>query len=90
MKIVLLEPLGVSKETLEKLSLQLTDSGHQFTAYVDFTTDTEELIRRTGDADIVMLANHPLPGEVIRSDPDLKFISGAVVGIDRSRREKDR
>ena len=29
-----------------------------------------------------MIANHPLPGEVIRADKNLKFISVAFVGID--------
>lgn len=82
MKIVLLEPLGISNETLSGLSKALTDQGHEFVAYDNFTVDTEELIQRAGDADVLMLANHPLPGEVIRADKNLKFISVAFVGID--------
>lgn len=82
MKIVLLEPLGISKNTLNALSQQLTDLGHTFQAYDTSTTDTKELIRRSDEADILMLANHPLPGEVIRANEELKFISVAFVGID--------
>ena len=82
MKIVLLEPLGITKEKLNTLSESLTKQGHEFISYDTFTTDTEELIRRADDAEILMLANHPLPGEVIRADKNLQFISVAFVGID--------
>ena len=82
MKIVLMEPLGVSSEIIEKLADGLVSAGHTFASYDTFTTDTDELIRRAGDADILMIANHPLPGEVIRADKNLKFISVAFVGID--------
>lgn len=82
MKIVLMEPLGVSSEIIEKLADGLRSAGHAFTSYDSFTTDTDELIRRAGDADILMIANHPLPCEVIRADKNLKFISVAFVGID--------
>ena len=82
MKIVLMEPLGVAPEIIENLADKLRDDGHTFTAYDSFTTDTDELISRAGDADILMIANHPLPGEVIQADRNLKFISVAFVGID--------
>ena len=59
MKIVLMEPLGVSSEIIEKLADGLVSAGHTFASYDTFTTDTDELIRRAGDADILMIANHP-------------------------------
>ena len=82
MKIVLMEPLGVAPEIIERLADKLRDDGHTFTAYDSFTTDTDELIRRADDADILIIANHPLPGQVIQADKNLKFISVAFVGID--------
>lgn len=82
MKIVLLEPLGIEKECLNKLVEQLTKQGHEFVAYDSFSTDTEELKRRSEGADALIIANHPLPGEVILADENLKFISVAFVGID--------
>lgn len=82
MKVVLLEPLGVSDETLNKLSKSITDKGPTFEAYDNFTTDPEELKKRSDGADVLMIANHPLPGSVIEADPALKFISVAFVGID--------
>ncbi|MGI6117200.1 MAG: NAD(P)-dependent oxidoreductase [Bilifractor sp.] len=82
MKVVLLEPLGISKETLDKLAEALTGKGHTFESYDTFTTDEDELKKRSAGADVLMIANHPLPGSVIESDPNLKFISVAFVGID--------
>lgn len=82
MKIVLTEPLGIAKETRDALAKTLTDAGHEFTAYDDFTLDPQELTRRAGDADVLIIANHPLPGEVIRAAKNLKMISVAFVGVD--------
>lgn len=82
MKVVLLEPLGISKETLDNLAASLTEKGHTFESYDTFTTDEEELKKRSAGADVLMIANHPLPGSVIESDPNLKFVSVAFVGID--------
>ena len=82
MKIVLMEPLGTAPEVIEKMAGELRSGGHPFIAYDSFSTDTDELIRRADDADILIIANHPLPGEVIRADKNLKFVSVAFVGID--------
>lgn len=82
MKIVLMEPLGVSSKIIEDHAENLKTKGHEFIAYDTFSTDTEELIRRADHADVLMIANHPLSGEVIRSAESLKFISVAFVGID--------
>lgn len=82
MNIVLTEPLGISDAKLKELSESLTSLGHKFTSYDSFTLDTEELIQRCKDADIIMLANHPLPAVVIEAATHLKFISVAFVGID--------
>lgn len=82
MKIVLMEPIGISPETLAALSETLTDKGHEFKAYDSITTDTDELIARAEDAEVLIIANHPLPGKVIRADKNLKLVSVAFVGID--------
>lgn len=82
MKIVLMEPLGISAETLSTLADTLTSQGHQFTAYDSFTLDTDELIARGKDADVMIIANHPLPAAVINAAPNLKLVSVAFVGVD--------
>ena len=82
MKIVLLEPLGITAEKLGKLAAEVEAQGHTFTSYPDVTTDTEELKKRSEGADILMIANHPLPDEVIDSCENLKLVTVAFVGID--------
>ena len=82
MKIILMEPLGISEDTLKRLSCTLTEQGHTFKSYDTVTTDTSELIKRAEDAEVLIIANHPLPGEVIRADENLKLISVAFGGID--------
>jgi D-3-phosphoglycerate dehydrogenase len=82
MKIVMMEPLGVSTEIIEQLSKRLKDEKHEFIAYDNVTKDVEELKARAKDADILIIANNPLPGDVIKSVEGLKFISVAFTGID--------
>lgn len=82
MKIVMLEPLAVNKELIEQLSKRLTDENHEFVAYDTVTKDVEELKKRASGADALIIANNPLPGEVIKSLENLRFISVAFTGID--------
>lgn len=82
MKIVLLEPLGISKDTLSQLSSKLSEMGHQFLAFDTVEKDIEILKERAQGADILMIANNPLSGEVIRSVDNLKYIAVAFTGVD--------
>lgn len=81
MKIVLLESLAISKETLDGFTKQLEEKGHTFCAY-EKSTDESVLIERAKDADVIMIANMPLSGNVIRNCPNLKFIDVAFTGVD--------
>ena len=56
--------------------------GHNFTYYNSKTTDINELIKRSKDQDIVMIANNPYPKEVILQANRLKLIAVAFAGID--------
>ncbi len=87
MKIVMLEPLGVSAEIIGQLSKRLKDEKHEFIAYDNVTKDIEELKARAKGADVLIIANNPLPGEVIKSVEGLKFISVAFTGIDHVDKE---
>lgn len=81
MKIVLLESLGIPAEELARYADRLTAAGHEFAAY-ERTSDEDELIRRCEDADVLMLANMPLSGRVIRACKHLRFINIAFTGVD--------
>lgn len=81
MKIVLLESLAVSEEVLQGYVSSLEKEGHTFIAY-EKETDPDVLIARVKDADVIMLANMPLAGEVIDACENLKFIDVAFTGVD--------
>src|SRR5690625_4443998 len=88
MKIVILESLGISEEALNKISKPITDKGHELVVYDDGKTDDETLKTRVKDAEILILANMPLSGEVIDAADQLKYISVAFTGYDHIDLEK--
>ena len=81
MKIVILESLGISDEELSKVTKPLMDNGHEIVAYHD-KVDENTLKTRVEDADILVIANMPLTGDVIEAGTKLKFISVAFTGYD--------
>lgn len=81
MKIVLLESLGISREILTECAQPLLNLGHTFEAYPK-DTDPKVQIERAKDADIIMIANMTLNGEVIRACKNLKLIDVAFTGVD--------
>ncbi|MGI5959619.1 MAG: 2-hydroxyacid dehydrogenase [Massiliimalia sp.] len=81
MKIVLLESLGISPELLEQYAAPLRQAGHCFEAY-ERNTDPHVQIQRCQDADVLILANMPLSGQVISACSKLKFIDIAFTGVD--------
>lgn len=90
MKIVILESLGISDEEFNRISKPLTDNGHELVVYDDGKTDDETLKKRIKDAEILVLANMPLSGEVIDVAEKLKYISVAFTGYDHIDLEKCR
>ena len=81
MKIVLLESLGIPENELNKYAQELVQEGHSF-CYYEKNTNPAVQMERAKDADVIMLANMPLSGEVIRSCPSLRFIDVAFTGVD--------
>ncbi len=88
MKISLLEPIGVTKETIDELAEGFKEKGHEFVYYDTKTTDKEELKKRSAGCDIVMIANNPYPAEVVEAADRLKMLSVAFTGIDHIGTEK--
>ncbi len=81
MKLVVLEPLGVEKEQLESLAAALSPKP-EFVYYDTRVTDTETLIQRGVDADIIAVSNLPLSAEVIKGWTKVKMIAVAFTGVD--------
>ena len=82
MKIVVMEPLGVTLEKIETLAAPLKEAGHEFIYHTTKETNQEKLLARVADADIIMLANQPLSAEIINGCPKLKMLSVAFTGVD--------
>ena len=80
-KIVILESLGISAEELALRKKPFEEMGHTF---ADFprTTDIPTLISQAKDADAMIIANMPMPAQVIRGCDSLKFIDVAFTGVD--------
>ena len=81
MNVVLLESLGISSDLLATYADKLKAQGHSFAAY-ERTDDVSVQIEEANDADILIIANMPLKGEVIRACPHLKYIDVAFTGVD--------
>lgn len=82
MKIVAVEPIGISQERAKQLSEIYAQKGHQFVVYPDRKEDAPTLIERMQDADVVIVSNIPLRKEVLQECKDLKFLNVAFTGLD--------
>ncbi|MDO4778363.1 MAG: NAD(P)-dependent oxidoreductase [Tissierellia bacterium] len=82
MKIKLIEPLGINDELLNNYRKELENLGHEFEYYGDKAKDIDEQKKRVEGADILMIANSPLPKEAFENQKDLKLINVAFTGFD--------
>ena len=65
MKIVIMEPLGITEDTLKTLTMLLKADGQEIVAYPDRARTDDELVSRIADAEVLILANQPLREPVI-------------------------
>lgn len=82
MRIVVLEPLGLTGEELLEIGDSLIELGHEITSYGSRPENEEELIERIEGADVLIVANMPLNAKAIASNPNIKMISVAFTGVD--------
>ncbi len=80
MKIVFLEPLGLSVERIEDECKTLKTLGHEVIIYPDRCP--EKNIERAMDADIVVESNMPLRKDFFDACPNIKMLSIAFTGLD--------
>lgn len=78
MRIVVLEPLMVAKNTLEGLFAPLTDQGHVVEFCDKKTDDLMELIGKCKGADVVVVENQSLPGKILEACPNIRMVSVAT------------
>jgi len=80
-KTVIMESLGISAEELARYKKPFEDRGMVFSEY-ERTSDPERMIAQAKDADVMIVANMPVPERVIRACGQLKFIDVAFTGVD--------
>lgn len=85
MKLVIMEPLGVEKESLFALAKEKLGGRVEIEYYDTRVTDTDTLIRRAKDAEMLAFSNLPFPGEVLEACPKLKMISVAFTGVSQTK-----
>ena len=81
-QICVMEPLGVSETLLQSLAEPFKAEGYELVVHGTKETDQVKLLDRVRQASIIILANQPLSGEIIRQCPNLEFISVAFTGVD--------
>lgn len=82
MKLVIIEPLGVNDEKLLSMAKDMLPADLEIVYYNTRVTDTETLIERGRDADIIAVSNLPMNADVINGCKNLKMLSVAFTGVD--------
>lgn len=82
MKLVIIEPLGVNDEKLLSMAKDMLPADLEIVYYNTRVTDTETLIERGHDADIIAVSNLPMNADVINGCKNLKMLSVAFTGVD--------
>ena len=82
MKIVAVEPIGISAERAQEIKQELANKGHEFVWYADRKEDAATLVERMKDAEVVIISNIPLREEVLSQCPKLTFLNVAFTGLD--------
>jgi D-3-phosphoglycerate dehydrogenase len=82
MKIVAVEPIGISEERAANIALDLAARGHEFVCYRDRKEDAATLIERMKDAEEVIVSNIKVGSDILSQCPKLKKLNVAFTGLD--------
>ncbi|MDR1878419.1 MAG: hydroxyacid dehydrogenase [Bacteroidales bacterium] len=82
MKIVVVEPVGISAEKEQEIRSRFTAMGHEFVFYPDRNEDKNVLVQRMRDADIVVISNIKTDADILSQCHRLKMLSVAFTGLD--------
>lgn len=82
MKIIAVEPIGISEERAAEIAADLAKKGHDFVCYRDRKEDAGTLIDRMKDAEVVIVSNIPVRANVLEQCPCLKMLDVAFTGLD--------
>lgn len=82
MNIVLVEPLGIDDKLINEFKDKLEKLGHNFTYYDSKPLNEIDLINKIKNQEIIMIANYPLTINVLKTNPNIKYIAVAFTGLD--------
>ena len=82
MKIVAVEPIGISRQRAEELVERYAAKGCDFVVYPDRKEDEQTLVERMKDAEVDIVSNIKLTRNVLEQCPKLKFLNVAFTGLD--------
>jgi len=82
MNIALIDPLEISETELNSYKASFEQQGHTVTSYDKRTLDTDGIVKRSKDAEVLIIANLPMKRDVLEQLPKLKMISVAFTGVD--------
>ena len=82
MKIIAVEPIGISAERAQEIKQDLAGKGHEFVWYPDRKEDAATLVERMKDAEVVIISNIPLRADILSQCPKLNFLDVAFTGLD--------
>lgn len=82
MKLSILEPLGIPQDKLAAMVEEAVAGRIEVTLWDTRSEDPAELIRRSQEADAVVLSNFPYRRAVLEHCPQLKYINVAFTGVD--------
>ena len=82
MKLVIIEPLGVDQNKLLSMAQAVLPQDIEITYYDTRVSDTDTLISRGRDADIIAVSNLTLNADVISGCTNLKMLAVAFTGVD--------
>ena len=88
MKIVLIQDLNVEENLIIDYKNKIENMGHKFEYFLDEQIDEKNILDRTKDADIIMIANSRLKDEHIKYMKNLKYINVAFTGVDHLDKEE--
>lgn len=82
MKIVSVEPIGISEIRAQEIAAELAKDNHEFICYRDRKEDAATLIERMKDAEVVIVSNIKIGSDILSQCPKLKMLDVAFTGLD--------
>lgn len=82
MKIVAVEPIGISEQRAADIAADFALKGNEFICYRDRKEDATTLIERMKDAEIVIVSNIKIGADILSQCPKLKMLDVAFTGLD--------